>query len=211
MRNAECGISERSGLRFRNPHSAFRISLVLGLLLAVACPAAGQTKEDKIKAAMLVQFARYTTWPDGKFDGEDEPVVIGVVGDDVMAAELSRQLAAGAVKVKDRPVTVRRLAAVDPDNEREARRFMAESESLHVLYIGEPSRGRRRDVLKLLEGKPLLTVADAPQFADDGGMIGLFLRENRYRFEVNLRSVKRAGLKLSAKVLELARRVIRED
>lgn len=56
----------------------------------------------------------------------------------------------------------------------------------------------------LPDGLPVLTVGDLDQFAAKGGMIGLVMQSNRVRFEVNLQSAERAGLKINSKLLSLA-------
>ena len=58
-----------------------------------------------------------------------------------------------------------------------------------------------------MDGATALTVSDAESFTDRGGMVGLFLRDNRLRFTVNRDAVERAGLRISSKALALAESV----
>jgi hypothetical protein len=51
----------------------------------------------------------------------------------------------------------------------------------------------------------VLTVSDAEGFASQGGVIGLFLEDNRVRFEVDLTAAQAAGLQISSKLLRLSR------
>jgi len=44
--------------------------------------------EDEVKAAFLFKFASFVEWPVGTFQRADEPLVIGVAGDDGVAASL---------------------------------------------------------------------------------------------------------------------------
>ena len=53
----------------------------------------------------------------------------------------------------------------------------------------------------------MLTVGEADHFARRGGMIGFFLEDNRVRLEVNRGAAERAGLRLSSKLLAVARLV----
>jgi hypothetical protein len=49
-----------------------------------------------------------------------------------------------------------------------------------------------------------LTISDIPNFAERGGNIGLIYRENKVQFEINLASIRIAGLRLSSQMLNLA-------
>jgi hypothetical protein len=61
-------------------------------------------------------------------------------------------------------------------------------------------------VLAGLRGSPVLTVGEADRFLADGGLIRFFLEANRLvRFEVNLPAVERTPLKISSKLLRLAK------
>lgn len=183
----------------------------LSVLLAVGAAWGEDNAElaNKIKGGMLVEFARYTTWNKERFALPESPVVIGVVGDEGLADALAGEIDRGKVKVQDRTVAVRKLPRVAPDDEEARRQFLRDARQLHVLYIGDGERRWVREVLGRLAGLEVLTVSAAGKFADDGGMIGLFLHQGRYRFDVNKAAIERVGLKISSKVLELARKVLR--
>jgi hypothetical protein len=51
-------------------------------------------------------------------------------------------------------------------------------------------------------------VGEAHNFAEDGGMIEFLLEGNKIRFEINLGAVNAAKLKMSARLLTLAKTVI---
>jgi len=51
-------------------------------------------------------------------------------------------------------------------------------------------------------------VGESEHFVQEGGMIGFLLEENKIRFEVNLEAAERAKLKMSSRLLELAKTVI---
>ena len=71
---------------------------------------------------------------------------------------------------------------------------------LEEKFIGE--------TLERLQGLPVLTVGDSEQFAQQGGMIGFSLQDNKVRFEINLGAAQQAGLKISSRLLTLAKKVI---
>ncbi|PYV15768.1 MAG: hypothetical protein DMG21_14080 [Acidobacteria bacterium] len=61
-----------------------------------------------------------------------------------------------------------------------------------------------------LNGSSALTVGESAGFAGLGGVINLTVEENKLRFEVNLDAAERAGLKISSKLLSLAR-IVRDQ
>jgi hypothetical protein len=76
----------------------------------------------------------------------------------------------------------------------------------HLLYVAQKSQ--MTALLNSMGRLPVLTVSDSPGFIQAGGMIGLYLVENRVRFSINLGAAQRAGLKLSSQLLQLAQEVI---
>lgn len=51
----------------------------------------------------------------------------------------------------------------------------------------------------------VLTVGETDQFAAHGGVIQLILRDKQVRFEINVDAASQEGLKISSKLLALAR------
>lgn len=51
-------------------------------------------------------------------------------------------------------------------------------------------------------------VGDSEHFAEEGGMIGFCLKNSKARFEINLRAAEEARLKISARLLSVAKTVI---
>ena len=77
-----------------------------------------------------------------------------------------------------------------------------------ILFIGAGEQKRFPAVLAVLKGNPVLTVGEAEHFVEDGGMIGFLLEENKIRFEINLEAAEYAKLRLSSRLLALAKSVI---
>lgn len=176
-------------LAVRAAHSARWFLLCLWLLagLAAAQPA---RVENSLKAAYLVKFAGFVDWPATAFARADSPLLIGVVGNDELAAQLEK-LVAGR-KVGHHPLAVRRLRRGDA------------LAGLHVLYAGDFERSAAAELLDAARGLPLLTVNDAEAPA---GMIHFVPVAHRLRFEVALGQVAPSGLKISARMLAAAWRV----
>lgn len=170
------------------------------LCFALASPGAGaaeppapdRARAAQVKAAFLHKFASFVDWPEGSFPRPDSPLRIGILGDGQVwqdLAELSRDRSRDG-----RPVAVTRLAP---------------GESLagyHILYLRTPSPARMADLLPSVpEG--VLTVADADGAHPKGSVMSFFMEDGRVRFGVSLESAHRQRLRLSSRLLVVARSV----
>jgi len=169
------------------------LALTAAILLALPSGLTSQTLDtDDVKAAFLFNFAKFVEWPADAMNGASA-ITIGVLGSDGVNDALRTM-----VKDKNiggRAITVKRTASVD------------EVAGLHMLFVGQGEKARIADVLKRLESMAILTVSDVDRFCEQGGAIGLVREGNHVRFEVNLDAAERARLKVSSKLLNLARRV----
>jgi hypothetical protein len=173
--------------------------VVAGLVLlasAHAQTAAAPVAEEQVKAAFLYNFVKFVEWT-GKDESGSASLLIGVMGDTVTARALER--AVQGKLLGRRPIVVR--AIDDPQ----------ELARCNLVFLGSLEAPRVKPALEALRGAPVLTVGQAPGFVQMGGMIGLFQEDNKIRFDVNLGAAERARLKISARLLALARTVVRED
>jgi hypothetical protein len=173
------------------------LALAAGLCAAPWRPARSQAqglglvRESAVKAAFLYKFGGFVEWPPGVFRSRDAPFVIGVYGDDAVAAELE-QVTAGR-DMAGHPVTVVRV------------RDAADVRGVHVLYAGGPRASRAREVLASARGA-VLTVADSPLAGTDP-VLYFTQEEGRVRFVASLPAAAARGLKLSSKLLAVAQDV----
>ena len=173
-----------------------RLGLWAGLALLMPAVAAAQplsAAADEVKAAYLYKFIGYVEWPESALPAPGNPLVIGVVGADAVEAELVRVLAGHSAF--GRPLIARTVAPGDP------------TEDLQVLFVGDAGL-MRSAWLQRLRDRPILIVTDAPQGLDAGAALNFVLIRGHLRFEASLPAVERAGLKVSSRLLALARRVV---
>jgi hypothetical protein len=78
-------------------------------------------------------------------------------------------------------------------------------QTCQVLFVDPDSK----DVKRVLAGvgRGVLTVSEGGRFLHDGGMIALVLDNRRVRFDINQAAAESKGLKLSSKLLSVARSV----
>ncbi len=152
--------------------------------------AAEPAREHRIKAAFIYNFAKFTHWPAGSFADGEAPLDFCIYGEDPLHGALD---AIAGKTIRGRKVTVRRIAAI------------AASAGCHLLFIGDSEAERLTGILAAVGDRPVLTVADMPNFTRAGGIINLkTTEEDRLRFEINTGTARRAGLKFSSKLLSLA-------
>lgn len=172
----------------------FRPIVRTAIVLAVFCGAMAlrgeQLPEYQVKAEFIERFTRFIEWPRGTPNG---PFIIGVLGTDPFRGFLDK-MATGR-KIKGRPIEIRRF------------RDLAAVESCHVLFISSSERGRLPAVLTRTASHPILTVADSEGFASSGVLVNFYTSGDTVRFEMNEAAIERSGLRVSAKLLKLARLV----
>jgi hypothetical protein len=162
--------------------------------LAHAAPESRAASELELRSAYLYNFARFTSWPASAFRSGTAPFTFAVLGDTATAGSLRRLLA--DKRIENRPVTV--LDAGTP----------AECLGAQVTFVADEHQKALGEILATLDGHPILTVSEIPSFLRMGGMIRLVRVDESLRFEVNRRSTERGGLRLSARLLQLARAVV---
>ena len=163
---------------------------IAGLGGVVLAAADEPSREYRIKAAFIYNFAKFTHWPDSSFPDVTAPLEFCVFGEDPFGGALN---SIAGKTIRGRKVAVRRVTSVE------------DGAGCHLLFISASELPRLGVILETLTGRPVLTVADMPDFARAGGIISLKTNEqDRLRFEINTGIAKRAGLRISSKLLSLA-------
>ena len=165
----------------------FKYLLRLGLLLLVfAAPLSAEdkaSKKAKLQVAYVYNILRYTRWAES--DSEEE-LLMAVRGDNLLSTEVK--------KLEGKMVNGRKLKVVDFDPKKisEVSIVLFTDKDLHEEFF------KRDDV------KGILTICDCSKFTADGGMISFVEVNKRLRFKVNLEALKKGGLSLSSRLLQLA-------
>ena len=77
-----------------------------------------------------------------------------------------------------------------------------------IIFVTRSEAKNYAKVLDAARAGRALTVGETADFLDAGGMVALFTDRKTQAFEVNLEAVDAAKLKLSSRMLALARRVV---
>lgn len=164
------------------------------LLAAFASQAwAQQASEASVKAAFLYKFASYVEWPAATLPNPPSPFVFGVVGSDDVASELERIVPGKSVQ--GHPAVVRRVKEGEPLS------------GVHVLFIGR-GQSNLSALLRASQQPGVLTVTESERGLEMGSAINFVVSGDRVGFEVSVPSAEANGLKISSRMLNVARRVV---
>jgi hypothetical protein len=175
----------------------FLVALATCFLASAAPPVCSQQSREaeyRTKANFLANFPSFVQWPDAAFISAESPFLICVRGDFSFGTSLA-ELARGA-SAHGRRVEVR---WVHKDQD---------LRDCHLAFISHSESKRYAKVLQVLEGTGVLTVGETQGFLDAGGTISFSSGHETLQFEVNLIAADAAHLKISSRLLALARHVV---
>jgi hypothetical protein len=167
--------------------------VVLAMLISGGAPSFArgeQAPEYTVKAAFLYNFAKFVEWPADAFTGPASPIVLFVLGVDPFGDALKSLKGKTA---NGRPIIVRYAAN------------LGELERCHLLFVSASSMALLPKILQATKSWSVLTVGDVDGFARDGGTINLVNEEQRIGIEINMEAAQRSRLKISSKLLALAK------
>jgi hypothetical protein len=149
----------------------------------------------RVEAIYLGKILQFVQWP-AEQGIQNETFRVCVAGRNSMSFPLAQELRASLVA--GRRVEVRMIAKDQGLRE------------CQVLFVGTTNTKRRSGILDSVKGIPILTVGDDQEFLEAGGILRLNNDKNQMQFEVNLQGARSAGLKIDARLLAMAHRVMAE-
>jgi hypothetical protein len=164
---------------------------VLTALLLAKATSGGTVDEYQVKAAFLYNFAVFVEWSSTAFKTDKDPMQICVLGVDPFGRSLVDLLKGKTVS--GRPIAVTDIA----DSNR--------ASACHIVFVSSSESKRARTILKGLPATGVLTVGETDGFASEGGMVNFTREDGRLRFEINPAVAVDARLRISSRVLQLAR------
>ena len=173
----------------------FRVVLLAACIFLCAGPLGGdqnaQLSEDQIKTGFLFNFTKFVQWPPDAFVDSNAPIVVAIVGDTSVRSLLT-EVAVGK-SLDGRAVIVKTFKEGQ------------DLRTCQILFVGASEQGHVTQILEGLKGSSVLTVGEVGGFVQSGGMINFFVEGNKVRLEINLDAAARGRLKISAKLIAVAR------
>ncbi|WP_276501778.1 YfiR family protein [Terrimonas pollutisoli] len=163
------------------------VPLLINLLIISA--STQPSREYQLKAVFLFNFTQFVEWPANSFSSDQAPMVIGIVGSNPFGSYLEETV--HGEKINGRALLIRYYDT------------MEDIGACHVLFINVTETNKREQIIEKVKDRNILTVSDAPDFMQQGGMIRFFTKQDKIKLQVNLEATKMASLVMSSKLLRL--------
>lgn len=162
--------------------------LLLQLGIASSMHAEEQPSEYRLKVAFLYNFAAYTTWP----NPPDHDLTLCILGEDPFGHNLQHLQ---GKKINEHGILIKHT------------KNMTELADCHIVFISQTAIKDVDEIIKQLQGMPILTIADNPGASRQGVVLNMAIKEGKVTFEANIAMAKRNGLNLSSQLLRFASEV----
>lgn len=175
----------------------WRLACVLPLVVSsvTAANAGSASKEYEIKAAFLYNFVKFVQWPSQSFASPESPIIIGVFGQNPFDGELERDVQ--GKKINGRRIEIRWVQNAD------------DARQTQLLFVDASSDSKLDELMGAIKDVRVVTVGESDAFAHHGGTITFTTQGDKLRFAINIGSVERTGIKISAQLQKLATEIKR--
>jgi hypothetical protein len=147
--------------------------------------------EYEVKAAYIYYFAKFIDWPQTVFSAKSAPITIGVVGNDEFGNILTNIVKDKTIQ--EHPIQVRLL------------KWPVDLRYCQMVFVGVAEQKRLRQIADSIKGNAVLTISETEEGSQAKGIVNLFVEGGKVQFEVNIAEAEKARLRISSKLLRLAR------
>jgi hypothetical protein len=162
--------------------------LLAALCLGIPVGAPLAADEATMKVAYLYNFAKFIQWP----DEQRAMLRLCVMGDDRLGKAIDSLI---GKPVRTMQIGVRHSVSLQ------------ELPQCDLVFVPEGQGLLLGRVRQAVSGYPVLIVAESSDALPKGAMVALIQNDDRIVFEVDLTAARQLGLQVSAKLLQLARKV----
>lgn len=180
------------------PHKLFISVLLITLVLffgagGISASTESEAREFKLKAAFMLNFSKFTTWPKEAAGQKGDTFNFCIIGVNPFGNALD---GLESKKVGGRQVRLHFAKSID------------EARNCNVLFISKSEKGNLRQLKQITDGRAILTISDIEGFSRNGGMFEFVSQGGRLSFVVNNQEVINNGLQVNASLLNLAAEVL---
>jgi hypothetical protein len=175
------------------------LSVVIAFSLLSISPLQAQDSsaiEYRAKANYLANFPSFVEWSPEALPPVTAPFLVCVFGEFTFGTSLA-EITRGTA-VQGRRIEIRWV------------RKLQELSACQILFVSRSERKRYNQSLDAVRGRMVLTVGETPEFLDAGGIVSFSSQSGAIQFDVNLEAANKARLKISSRLLALARRIVNQ-
>lgn len=162
-----------------------RRSILTILIFFAALTTKAQTTNYQVYALYVVNIAKYSAWPNAS--GE---LHIAVFGKSKIFDELSKQ---NGKVVNGHTLRVQQIDDVSKMGEP------------HIVYVSDGKSGAMEDILRQIEGKAVMVVAEREgMFKKGAGFSFIVMDNNTLKFDINTKELEKRQIRVSKTLSTLA-------
>lgn len=162
------------------------IAVIAGV--AYRAEAADFAKEYVVKAAISLNLARFTEWPESALAADNLNINLCVFG--------NKNLQQAFAQMEKKSLGKRFLHIIQM-------KTPLHMEQCNMVYVSKLEDAPLIQLLSVVAGQPTLSIGEADDFLAQGGQVNLKMKEGKINIQVNLDAVTRSGIKISSRVLAL--------
>lgn len=163
----------------------------LAFIVPLQANAQSQAPEPDLKAAIISNMLLFVEWPVQASISSNQLVICYV--------DIS-PVATALINLDGKSIKGKTLKVTQLDS--------GKTGKCNALYLSPGNAATLGETLAVLGSSSIFLAGDSPEYSQRGVMLNLELVSGRVVFDIDLRSVQKAGLQVSSKALRLARRVI---
>jgi hypothetical protein len=166
------------------------VTFGLGIMMIQVANIGAQEQKPsayQVKAAFLYNFAKFVEWPEMN---ASHSIILVVLGEDPFGESLD-DLRGKMIRGKE--LMIKRVKSVKNIGD------------CQILFISTSEKNQIEQILKTIQNSKILTIGDAEGLGQKGVIINFYIEQKRVRFEINVDTAKRAGLRFSSNLLKLAK------
>jgi hypothetical protein len=146
--------------------------------------------EQTIKAGLVYNFLKYTTWPTES--EQSNHLRVCLFGGDSLDGNLAQ--------LQGRMAQQSLISVLHVEN-------ISGTANCDLVFVNRDKRDAMPELLTFLQDRHVLTISDMAQFATIGGMVELTMEDRRVALYINKKAVNRAGLSIQDRLLKLAKEI----
>ena len=173
------------------------VSLVAATTTLFGAPARAQRAlEYEVKAAFLYNFIKFVEWPPDSLR-PGQPFRVCTYRDDPFDGALERTVAGDTFE--ERSIVAERVSADETPGR------------CQILFVPQSQSANATAAIRAAGTGPVLIVGESPDFLRAGGVVNFIVDAGHVRFDVNVEGAAARRLRISSKLLRIARSAGSQD